>query len=221
MTQINPHNLKKAEMLELLTRRCKHRHLYIEHPNCWREERNHPPRVGYLDIEASNLKANFGIILSYAIKVRDEDKIYSRVITKDELNEGILDKDMVRNLIKDILKFDVVLGFYSTKFDIPYIRTRALYWKLDFPLFGYVQHKDVYYMARNKLCLHSNRLEVVSQHLGIKGKNHILGTHWIRALNGHAQSLEYILDHNIRDVVVLEKVHKKLEGFVRDTTKSI
>ena len=39
MTKINPHLLKKAELLELMTGRCKHSHTYIEHPNCWYAEK--------------------------------------------------------------------------------------------------------------------------------------------------------------------------------------
>ncbi len=52
MVVINPHIMKKAEMLEYMTGRCKHHHTYLEHPNCFIKEKNRKLRIGILDIEA-------------------------------------------------------------------------------------------------------------------------------------------------------------------------
>ena len=217
----NPFNMKKAELLELFKGRCKHGHTYAEHPACWVNEKEEKIKIGYLDIETSNLKANFGIMLTYAIKERGSKKIYSGTITKKELEKGVLDKRLVKQCIEDMRKFDVVMGFYSTKFDIPFIRSRAMYWDLDFPLYGELQHKDVWYMVRAKMCLHSNRLESACKHLGIEGKTHIESIYWIRALSGDKKSIDYILDHNKKDVIILEKLHDRVKDYVRDSTRSI
>jgi len=217
----NPFNMKKAELLELFKGRCKHGHTYAEHPACWVKEKEEKIKIGYLDIETSNLKANFGIMLTYAIKERGSKKIYSGTITKKELEKGVLDKRLVKQCIEDMRKFDVVMGFYSTKFDIPFIRSRAMYWDLDFPLYGELQHKDVWYMVRAKMCLHSNRLESACKHLGIEGKTHIESIYWIRALSGDKKSIDYILDHNKKDVIILEKLHDRVKDYVRDSTRSI
>ncbi len=219
--KFNPFKMKKKELQELFKGRCKHGHRYAEHPACYVKERQDANvKIGYLDIETSNLKANFGIMLSYAIKEKGNKKILCDTITKKEIDDGTLDKRLVRQCIEDMKKFDVVMGYYSTKFDIPFIRTRAMYWGIDFPMYGELQHKDVWYMVRAKMCLHSNRLESACKHLGIEGKTHIDSLYWIRALSGDKKALDYILDHNKKDVVILEKLHDKVKEFVRDTTRS-
>ena len=219
--QFNPFNMKKKEILELFRGKCKHGHLYAEHPNCYVKEKEQEIKIGYIDIESSQLKGNFGIMLSYCIKERNEDKIYCGTITKKDIDNEVLDKRLVKQCVEDMQRFDVLYGYYSTKFDIPFIRTRALYWDIDFPLYGEMNHKDIYYMVRNKLCLHSNRLEVACRHLGIEGKTHLDGSMWTLAISGNKKALEYVLEHNKYDVIILEKLHNRIKEFVRNTVKSI
>jgi len=218
---VNPFAMKKHELVVFLTQRCEHGHIYREHPACYIKEQNRELRIGYLDIETSNLAANFGIMLSYAIKVRGQNAIYCGTISRDDLSSGDLDKNLVSQCIEDMNRFDVVITYYGTKFDVPFIRTRAMYYALDFPKFGYLKHKDVYYMVKAKMRLHSNRLESVCRLLNIKGKTHIENEYWIKALTGDKKSLKYILDHNKNDVIILEKVHDRIRGYVQDTTKSV
>jgi len=208
-------------MQKFLTGYCRHRHKYMEHPNCFITEQLYKPRLGYLDIETSNLKANFGIMLSYCIKDGDSKEILSGVITKEELMNGTLDKRLVEDCINDMYKFDKIITYYGTKFDIPFIRTRAMDWGIQFPEYNTLNHKDVYYMVRAKMCLHSNRLENACEILGIKGKTHIQREYWIKALTGDEESLNYILDHNEKDVIILEKLYHKIKVYVRDSNKSI
>lgn len=218
---INPHNLLKKDMLELLTGRCKHSHLYIEHPSCWRKEKGRPPKIGYFDIETGGFNANADIILCYSIKTRDKDEILNARITKNDINTEIFDKRIIKQLIKDLLKYDVIVTYYGTRFDIPFSRTRALGWRLSFPVFGMVKHKDVYYMVKNKLKLTSRSLATACELLGIRGKNHIKWRIWIKAKHGNEKALEYVQNHCNIDVRILEGAHKKLEVFVKDTKKSM
>jgi len=218
---INPYKLNKKELLKFFTGRCVHGHKYHEHPNCFTKESGTPLKIGYFDIEAGGLKANFDYMLTYCIKTRDKDEFYKGVIDAKEIRKFKFDEKLVKQLITDISRYDVIVTYYGTGYDIPFIRTRALFWKLPFPQFGYIQHKDVYYMVKSKLCLHRNSLDAATRFLGIKGKNHIDGIIWGKAKLGDPKSLEYVLDHNTKDCIILEKLHKKLEEFVRKTTKSI
>ena len=208
-------------METFLTGRCRHRHLYHEHPNCFLEEQGLKTKIGYLDIESSNLKANFGIMLSYCIKDNDNNTIYGSVITKAELMNGVLDKRLVEECIRDMQSFDKIITYYGTKFDIPFIRSRALYWGIQFPEYSTINHKDCYYMVRAKLCIHRNRLEDACRLMGITGKTHIDSQYWIKALTGDRESLDYILDHNKKDVIILEKLYKRLKVYVKDSNRSI
>ena len=225
MVKINPHTMLKKEMLEYLTGRCKHSHLYCEHPNCWLKEKGRDLRIGFIDIEASTLKANFGVMLTYCIKVYGKDKIYEGVIKQEDLRNGTFDKNLCKQLIKDMLKFDLLIGYYSTKYDIPFIRSRCLFHKLDFPIYKTINHKDLYYMVKRLLALHKNSLEVATKFLGIKGKNHVMGQEWNQAVMCSGEVFEkaiaYIIDHNRKDVLITEKLYQKLKDFDRGIIKSI
>jgi len=220
-SKFNPMGMKKQDLAVLFTEHCKHGHLYAEHPACYLAEHEDKLKIGFLDIETSNLKADFGIMLSYCIKEANNKKILGRAINKKELDNGTLDKDLVKECIADVGKFNLIVTYYGTKFDVPFIRSRALYWDIEFPKFGSHNHKDCYYMVRNRLCIHRNRMEDAARLLGIEGKNHIDGYYWITALTGNPKALAYILDHNERDVEVLEKVYYKMKDFSRDVSKSI
>lgn len=218
---VNPFNMTKTELIEYMTGRCKHYHRYIEHPNCFLEEKKREVKIGYLDIETSSLKADVGIMLTWAIKTRDKDEYLTGRITKEEIFEYKFDKRICQELLAALDRYDVIVTHYGTGFDIPFMRSRCLWWKLPFPTFGYVKHKDTYYMVKRLLKLHRNSLESATQFLGIKGKNHVDLELWRLATYGDQKSLDYVYDHNIRDVAILEKLHKRLEAYDRGIAKSI
>lgn len=214
------HRLSKKEIVWLSQHRCKHRHTYLDHYSCYLEEVKPKERIGYLDIECSNLNADYGIIFSYCIKPRGDDNILYRVITKGELKK-CLDREVVKSLINDISQFDRIVTFYGTKFDIPFCRTKAVYHGLDFPEYGQLMHTDLYYTMKHKFKLSSNRLENSCRVLlGKTQKTRLDPIHWIKALQGDEESLEYILEHNKYDVIDLELLHDKIEGFRRPVSNS-
>ena len=220
-TKINPHALKKSELIDLMTKRCRHGHSYLEHPSCWYKEGEKQPKVGYLDIETSNLKANYGMILTYVIKTQGKKEYLTNVIKRKDILARRFDKAVVKQLVEDMSGFDCLIGYFSSRFDMPFIRTRAMIHNIPFPAYGHIQHKDVYYMVKFKMCLNSNRLEVATNTLGIAGKNHVIGPEWTMAGTGDAKALKYVLDHNIRDCDILEELHMRLEPFIRPGTKSL
>lgn len=223
------HNLPKKEILQLAARRCRHSHSYLSHYNCYLKElHDKQERIGFLDIEASNLDANFGFMISYCIKDSLSDIIYEDIITpKDiehlaEKNSKEEDYRVVKNCIKDMLRFDKVVGFYSTKFDLPYIRTRALVNGLEFPNFGSLVHKDVYYIVRNKFKLNNNKQVTACRVLlGDTDKTIVDGKIWRQASRGSKKDLQYIIEHNRADVCDLEKLYNKIICFVGRSQTSI
>ncbi|GAF77166.1 unnamed protein product, partial [marine sediment metagenome] len=165
--KINPHKMNKKQLMKFFTGRCKHHHLYFEHPRCYINETNKPLKIGYFDIETGGLKANTDLMLCYSIKTMDKDEILHCSIRKKDIHTEIFDRNLIKQLIKDLLEYDVIMTYYGTGFDLPFARTRALSWGLKFPPFGVVKHKDVYYMARAKLCLTSKSLDTVCELLEI------------------------------------------------------
>ena len=241
--KLNPRRLLKREMLFLMTNYCRHGHTFAAHPNCyfeekvWEKDPNAPgvEKVGFLDIESTGLKANWDHMICYCIKELDGG-ILERSVTPKEIRNFIFDQNVVKQLCKDIRKFDRIVVHFGTdrKFDIPFIRSRALYWQatmreqgksgteFDFPLYKEIRVTDTYTMARAKLCLHRNRLETICQHLKIPAKGHRLEPDiWQKARSGSKESIHWILEHCREDVISLEAVWKELIPFVRNANTSI
>ena len=224
MVKVNPFKLLKSELQIYLSGYCKHRVPYAQHPNCFIKEIQEGGKkrlVGVLDIEFDNFKADFGTILTYAIKVLNKKKIYTGRIYKKDLQKFDFDKRIVTSLVKDINKFDELITYYGTKCDIPYIRTRTLYHNLDFPFYGFIKHIDLYYWVKFRLKLHRNSLDSACRFLGIKDKNHVDMEIWRRAKLGDKKSLDYVLKHNIGDVISTEKVYHALKNYSRKTSRSL
>lgn len=234
--------LLKREAEWLGTNFCKHGHTYLSHYACFIKDQEagkfdgvieydargkivgpFRERVGFLDIEASNLHADFGYMFSYCIKELD-GKILGRALTTSEVQSFVFDKRLVRELIVDIKKFHRLIVHWGKdrRYDMPFIRTRALRYNLDFPQYKDLYIQDTWDMAKQKLCLSRNRLESICNFFEIPSKGHKLNPNvWQKALAGDKKSLRYILLHNQEDVVSLEAVWKKLHNFVPTSKTSI
>lgn len=220
----NVHHFNKKELLTYVTGKCKHGLPYQQHKKCFEHEilhGFHSPKIGIFDLEFQNFQANYGIILTYSLKEYGKNKIYANRILVRDLRSKYLDKNLCSEIITNLSKFDVLVTYWGTGCDLPYIRTRSLKWKLNFPQYGYIKHIDLYGLVKNKLSLNRYSLDSACQLLGIKGKNHVIGDYWIRALTGHVQSLNYILDHNKRDVIITEKLFNRIMKFSAQTNRSI
>jgi len=223
--KINPFNLKKAELQTYLTGHCKHRNPYQQHPNCFRKEILNGEKGikrGFLDIEfMGGFRANYGCILTYAIKSEGKREYYTGKLNSKDVHNYIFDKNLVKDLVNAIEQYDEIVTFYGTRCDVPYIRTRALKYGVAFPDYGFVKHKDIYFLAKYKLSLSSNSLETVCQLLGVKGKNHMHPDILLKAFVGHKKSIDEIMEHNLRDVRITEKAWKNLINFSRKTNRSM
>ena len=227
--KFNVHKLTRAELAWLASNTCKaHRVSYLSHPNCYYIERpDDSPieeRVGFLDIESTHLKASFGYCLSYYIKTRGKDELLGRVLTSKEITSGKFDQDLLKEFIRDALTYDRLCVYWGRdrRHDIPFLRTRALKFGISFPLYKDIYVTDVYDMTKNKLSLHSYRLQAVCDYLGIPAKQHPLsGEIWLDCSIGKQYALDWVRDHNIEDVTCLEPVYNALEPYFRGTKVSI
>ena len=91
--------------------RCIHRHTEKSHPNCflngvpkkarWYDDTD--LRIGFLDIETTDFKANRGFMLSWAIKYRDGKTVYDLLAREDILSLEF-DKRIVNTLMNELKK---------------------------------------------------------------------------------------------------------------------
>jgi uncharacterized protein YprB with RNaseH-like and TPR domain len=215
--------LRKSELVWLSKHKCKHNHTYLAHYNCYCTEiPNKEERIGYLDIETSNLNADYGIVLCYCIKVHNRKKIFVRAIKRKELYSGVFDKELLKDCVRDMRKFDRIITFYGARFDIPFLRTRSVALGTDFPHYGEINHTDIYPIIKYKFKLHRNRLMNSCETIvGKTDKTVISPTHWLRCLQGHTQDMKYVVDHCERDVHDLNRLANKVVMFARKTNVSI
>ena len=178
-------------------------------------------RLGVIDIETSNLKADIGWMLSWAIYYPDTGETKWDVIKKKEISNFTTDLRISKSMLKELENVDVLVTYYGTGFDIPYMRTRCIMNGLDFPIYGEKRHKDCYYMAKNKVATHRKSLKAISEMLGIPGKTPVPIAIWRLAMLGHVESLEYVLEHNIADVEVTYKTYNALKKFAKHGYKSM
>jgi len=213
--------------------RCIHRHTIKTHPACfakgllkdkWASEKDFVKatglpwykvpgtRIGYLDIEADGLRADFATMLTWCIKEKGGSVRYD-VVTKKELFDGDSDKRLIQSIVDEMKKYDIIVGYYSTIYDLAFIRAKALHYGIDFPEYGSLYHWDLYYVVKSKLNLSRKSLDNACDFLGIKGKTPIDKEVWRKAKYGDVKALQEVLQHNIGDVIITEKLHEKLAPF--------
>ena len=222
---------------------CLHRHTVDEHPACFyegavvdrREDKSIPwfqqegTRIGYLDIEADGLKPDWATMLTWCIKEKGNDNIVFDVVNRKDLLSGVTDQKIIESAIETMRKFDIIVTYYGTGYDIPFLRAKAMRYDLDFP--GYVwdgkklvpeiYHFDLYYTVKSKMHLSRNSLDNATDWLGIPGKTHIEKDAWRAAKYGDPDGLNEVLNHNKFDVDILEKLHDKLTKFNKWTKRGV
>jgi uncharacterized protein YprB with RNaseH-like and TPR domain len=222
---LNFARMKKEEIIWMANHRClAHGIRYIEHPACWTREHPDQQKVGFIDVETSQLTADWGIVLCVSILPSEGDKAFLRTVTKKELYSDSIDKALLIDTINEMRKYDRLIGYYSSnyRFDIPFLRTRAIHHNLDFPSFGEIVMEDLYPVIRYKFKLKSNRLDNACEALlGDTTKTKWLWRHWLRAVQGDKEALDYIADHCLKDTQEVRRLYQKIYKFSRRNSTSL
>jgi uncharacterized protein YprB with RNaseH-like and TPR domain len=208
--------------------RCIHRHSIKTHPNCFRRGLIEDPlwwegkTIGYFDIEVGgSLHADRGLMLAWCIKYKDDENIRSDIINKKELFDYTFDKRIVTSAVKELENIDVLVTYYGKGFDLPYLRSKALFYGIDFPNYGTMFHWDLYYHCKRHFKLGRYSLDNITNYLGISGKTHLDWGMWQLAQYGEPKALEEVLYHCEQDVEILEKLHERIGNFSKWIKTSI
>ena len=166
LKSVNLKDYSYEELLWLDENKCKHGHSFLSHRNCWLNTGVlKPEQIGFLDIETSNLSPAFGIVICWCIKDAISGDIYHDYLTNSDIHSSDEDKRIIETCIDTMKKFDRIVGHYSSRFDIPFLRTRAVLHDnkngLNFPKRGSLIHTDTWIMAKTKFKFHSNRQNIM------------------------------------------------------------
>lgn len=176
-------------------------------------------RAASFDLETTNLNGNFGIILCGCIKPFDKSVVTFRADkykTWDHNRSN--DSQISRDIFNELAKYDIWIAHNGNKFDVPFLRTRLA-------AAGYAMPQprliDPVRIARRYHRIAYNSLEQVSEALNVYAENPELrktmveGRVWNKAaLDGDRRAMDYIVEHCVADVKLLEKVADKLNYLV-------
>jgi uncharacterized protein YprB with RNaseH-like and TPR domain len=174
-----------------------------------------------LDLETTDLAADRGVILCASWESSTEPgKV--RTIRQDDPKINP-DWDTRRSNDREIVKYlnglvrdhDIVVAHNGSRFDLPFLRTRAMRWRLA-PLKD-VKNVDPLSIAWRKFRLRSNSLGAVADHLGIEDKKTPLDLSvWAAAmLDGCKKSMNKIVAHCEADIKVLSAVLPHVKPFIK------
>ena len=178
------------------------------------------PAVAIVDLECSNLDANFGKLLSACIKDYGEGRELFTYRIDDYpgyVSHPWDDRQLALDIRDRLETFDSIVGHFSQRFDAPFLNTRLLYWG-ERPMHK-IKHRDTQRISKFNLKLSSNRLDTICKFLNLPvEKSSVDSEMWTRAvcaphLPEGKEALDYIVEHCQRDILISEQVFSQLAVF--------
>ena len=171
-----------------------------------------------LDIEATNLSANFGFTICVGYKWLGKGRVYCpSIVDFPRFKKDVTcDRSLLKAIEKPIKEADIVITWYGKRFDEPYLQTRRLMNGL--PPLAFKAHLDLWETAKRYLKFNSNRLDTVSRAIPLRKKERktaIESHHWVKAAAGHRPSINYVIKHCKADIKVLEEVYLSMLPFIK------
>lgn len=159
-----------------------------------------------LDLETSNLDADFSILLTACIKPFGKPALVFRADAYPSWATNRADDKAITKAIADELrKHAVVITHYGTKFDVPFLRAKLVKHGLEPlpPMFAI----DSWRIAKDNFKVSSRRLKTLAEYFQIGTKDGVEGGLWMKAAyEGNTEAMNQIVEHNVVDVDVLEKL---------------
>jgi hypothetical protein len=148
-------------------------------------------------------------VLCYAAKWLGEEDIYFDSVHQSK------PKTMLKGIHALLDSADAVIHYNGTKFDIPTLNKEFLLSKL-LPPSPYKQI-DLLRVVRSNFRFPSNKLDYVSQRLGL-GSKHAHEGHdlWVKCMNGDKDAWKRMEEYNIQDVVLLESLYDNLLPWIKN-----
>ncbi len=174
--------------------------------------------VGVFDIESTGLTGDFSCILCAVVKPygRGKEQVFKIDLDKRDMLEA--EKDLLLEFLPVLTSFDGLAGYYSTRFDMPLIRTRCMFHGIPAP--KKIKHFDAYFTIRRTVNPTTRRMDRINEinrltDESLPEKSKLGVKEWTGAtFRRDKESLDYIVTHCVADVRVLESIIDKYIDFV-------
>ena len=146
-------------------------------------------------------------VLCYSAKFLGDDHIYFDSIyhsSAEHMLEGI-------HALMD--EADVLVHYNGNSFDIPCLNKEYLLYGMTPPAPS--KQVDLLKVVRRNFRFTSNKLDHVSQRLGLGKKEETSFQLWIDCLNHNPTAWKQMEKYNKKDVILLEKLYKKLLPWIK------
>lgn len=149
-------------------------------------------------------------VLCWAAKWLDDPQVlFERTHKKNGSS-----KSMIQQIHRLVESADTVITYNGIRFDIPTLNKEFLLHGLTPP--APVNHIDLIRTARCQFRFVSNKLDYVAQILGVGKKvQHEGHTLWVNCMAGKPDAWATMEKYNKQDVVILEKVYRKLIPWIK------
>lgn len=121
---------------------------------------------------------------------------------------------MFKRIHKLISEADAVIHYNGTRFDMPVLNKEFVVHGLAPP--APYKNIDLLRTARQQFKFLSNKMDFVSQHLGLEGKTAHKGhALWVGCMENDPASWKIMRRYNIQDVKILEKLYYRLLPWIK------
>ena len=152
-------------------------------------------------------------MLTWAAKWLNHTDILSNKLTAEEvLTED--DKRITMNLWKLLDEADIIIAHNGNQFDVPKMKSRFIIHGL--PPTSFYHTIDTKQVASKEFGFSSNKLDSLAGYFGFKTKDSTTFELWVNCLKGDEDALQYMETYNRHDVILLEKVYKKLLPYIKN-----
>ena len=146
-------------------------------------------------------------IICVSYKWQEEEEVYTL-----DWGDKKDDKKLIKEFVKIMNKANEIVGHNGDRFDIPWVRTRALYHGINnVPRWRTL---DTLKSVRSNLNLPSNRLTDIGRYFGIGEKIKVDGDLWQNIVFGDASRMDEMIDYCEQDVLLLQQIYEKIIGVV-------
>lgn len=165
----------------------------------------------FLDIETTSRTADMGHITAIGL-IKDGEKKIRFVETPKE------EADALEWLKKEIEDCELIITWYGSGFDIPFLLTRAILLGVDLSVLMTIECLDLCEFFKEKFSMAKYSLEEVSKSFGIERKKKSnwknMPSLYLQAISGNEEAKKEIIEHCEDDLRSLKEIYEKVEKYV-------
>jgi predicted RNA-binding Zn-ribbon protein involved in translation (DUF1610 family) len=146
--------------------------------------------------------------MCYSAKWLGDKQVYFDSVQKSQ------PKSMLEGIHGLLEQADAVVHYNGTKFDMPTLNKEFIIHKMNPP--PPIKQIDLLRVVKSQFRFPSNKLDYVAQRLSLgKKKDHEGHILWVKCMNGDKKAWKTMEEYNIQDVILLEKLYKKLLPWIK------